>query len=117
MKVYVILYDRMNDRDYEDRLYESNNYDGVCASWSEAIRIIKEITEKESYYYVDPNWNDTEYMIFFELMPYKREMVDGYEHEPITQNSHTRIRVASVDYEDDMHGKIHDCYYIQIEEI
>jgi hypothetical protein len=117
MKVYVSLYDRMNDRDYEDSLYELNNYGGVCASWAEAIRIIKQITEKESYYYVDPEWDDTEYMMRFEFMRYRRVMADDYEQEPIKQYLHTRVHVASIDYVDDLYGNIHDRYYIQIEEI
>lgn len=117
MKVYVIFYDRMNDGDYEDSVYELNKYDGVCASWAEAIRFIENNTDKESYYWIDPEWDDTEYMMYFELMPYKREMADGYEHEPIVQNSHTRMHVTSVYYADDIYGNMHDRYYIQIEEI
>lgn len=115
MKVYVILKDRCNDRDYEDSIYEFDKYVCVSASWANAIQFIEYKTDKESYYYINPEWDDTEYMMYFELMPYKREMAATLEDEPDCHFSTTRV--ASVWYEDDLYGSMQEQYYIRVAEI
>lgn len=115
MKVYVILEERYNDLVYEDSIYEFDRFVMVCASWADAIRYINSITRKESYYWDDPDWDDTTYMMRFELMPYKREIAAGLEDEPTEHFSTTSI--ARVQYKDDIHGNMTEHYYIRVAEI
>lgn len=115
MKVYVILEERYNDLVYESSMYEFDRFVMVCASWSDAIRYIESITRKESYYWIDPDWDDEEFMMRYELMPYECVMEAGLEDEPTEHFSTTNI--ARVRYESDIHGNVTENYYIRVAEI
>lgn len=115
MKVYVILEERYNDLAYEDSLYEFDKFVMVCASWADAIRYIDSITRKEACYWIDPDWDDTTYMMCYELMPYKCEKLAGLEDEPTEHFSTTSI--ARVRYKHDIRGNVTEHYYIRVAEI
>ena len=115
MKVYVTLKERSNDRSYEDSIFEFDKFVCVHASWADAIRFIMCETDKEMYYPINPEWDDTEYMMYFELMPYKREIAAGLEDEPTEHFSTTSI--ARAYYEDCLYGNMTEHYYIRVAEI
>jgi hypothetical protein len=100
---------------YEDSINEFDKFVSVSASWADAIRYITHITDKAAYYWDDPDWDDTTYMMRYELMPYKRKMMAGLEDEPTEHFSTTTI--ARVEYEDDLYGNMIEYYYIRVAEI